>query len=124
MSLTGNTESLMAANTTEISSIIEITNETKYKEAINAKGLVLVDFYATWCGPCKRMVPIFEQAAKDNKGKLQIIKVDVDKLGNLAANYKIQSIPTMLLFKDGKMVWRQTGAIPYEELKAAIDKQK
>ena len=83
---------------------------------------VLVDFWAEWCGPCKMVSPLIEKIASEYKGKLLTVKVNVDKKKHIAARYEITSIPTIMLFKKGKPVMRHSGAVPYEDLKAEIDK--
>lgn len=81
---------------------------------------VLVDFWAEWCGPCRVVSPIIQQLAVEFKGKLLTIKVNVDKKPHLAAQYQIQSIPTIMMFHKGQLVMRLAGAYPYEALKAEI----
>lgn len=82
---------------------------------------VLVDFFAEWCGPCKTMSPILKQV-KDMQGdKVRIIKVDVDKNNALAMQYSIQSVPTLMIFKKGKQVWRQSGVINAGELNKIVE---
>lgn len=82
---------------------------------------VLVDFFAEWCGPCKTMSPILKQV-KDMQGdKVRIIKVDVDKNNALATQYSIQSVPTLMIFKKGKQVWRQSGVINAGELNKIVE---
>ncbi len=82
---------------------------------------VLVDFFAEWCGPCKAMSPILKQV-KDMQGdKVRIIKVDVDKNNALAMQYSIQSVPTLMIFKRGKQVWRQSGVINASELNKIVE---
>jgi len=81
---------------------------------------VLVDFWAAWCGPCRMVSPVIEQIAREFKGQLITIKVNVDKKPHVAAKFEIQSIPTIMLFKKGQPVMRQAGAMPYETLKAQI----
>ena len=83
---------------------------------------VLVDFYADWCGPCKMVSPAIEKVAKDFTGKLMTIKINVDKAQAAAAKYQIQSIPTIMMFKNGKDVMRLTGAQPYEVIKREVQK--
>ena len=83
--------------------------KTNEFEAATAKGVVLVDFYADWCGPCKMIAPILEQLNDEYQGKLDIIKVDVDAEGGLAQKYGIMSIPTLMLFKDGNVVGQVLG---------------
>ena len=82
---------------------------------------VLVDFFAEWCGPCKAMSPILKQV-KDMQGdKVRIIKVDVDKNNALAMQYSIQSVPTLMIFKRGEQVWRQSGVINASELNKIVE---
>ena len=92
-----------------------------FNDIINGNQLVLVDFYATWCQPCKMMHPILEQVKHTVGDKLRIIKIDVDKQPEKAAAYKVQSIPTLLLFKQGNVLWRQTGALSRADLLATLD---
>ncbi len=81
---------------------------------------VLVDFYADWCGPCKMVSPTIERIAKEFSGKLMTVKINVDKKQHVAARYQIQSIPTIMLFRDGESVMRLTGAQPYEVIKKEV----
>jgi len=94
---------------------IEQLNENNFKETIS-KGTHLVDFWATWCGPCKAMAPILEQFDSQNDFDASVKKVDVDENQNIAAKYNISSIPTMILFEDGKEIKRVVGAMPLEAL--------
>ncbi|HBS91467.1 MAG TPA: thioredoxin, partial [Erysipelotrichaceae bacterium] len=87
---------------------MRVVNEKEFADAI-ASGVVLVDFYADWCGPCKMIAPILKDMAKQYEGKLEIIKVDVDVEGGLAQKYGVMSIPTLILFKDGKPVGQTMG---------------
>lgn len=82
-----------------------------FKDIINGDLPVLVDFYATWCGPCKMMAPIIDEIAGEVKGKARILKIDVDKNQAIASNYRIQSVPTLIIFKKGEVVWRNSGAM-------------
>ena len=81
-----------------------------FSNIIKSGQLVLVDFFATWCGPCKTMHPVLEQLKKDLGDEIRIIKVDVDKNEAIAIQLRIQSIPTLMIFKGGEMKWRQSGA--------------
>ena len=92
-----------------------------FSELINSPGMpVLVDFYATWCGPCKTMAPILEQVAAQHGGKVRIIKIDVDRNAAVAQQFRVQSIPTLILFHQGKPVWRQAGVVPAAQIAQAL----
>ena len=92
-----------------------------FNDVISEDRLVLVDFFATWCQPCKMMHPVLEQL-KDTVGdKVRIIKVDVDKYGQTAAQYGIQAVPTLMLFRKGQTLWRQSGMMSRANLLAVID---
>ena len=91
-----------------------------FSDIIKSEQLTLVDFFATWCGPCKMLHPVLEQIKKDLGDKIRIIKVDVDKNEALSMQYRIQSIPTLMIFKGGELKWRQSGALPERELKKVI----
>ncbi len=96
----------------------------RFEELINnAAGPVLVDFYATWCGPCKMMHPILENVKARVGDKARIIKIDVDEQQALAMQYRIQAVPTLMLFKGGKQMWRQSGVVQANELVDLIEKQ-
>ena len=100
--------------------MLELNNED-FNEEIKDK-LVLVDFYATWCGPCRMMHPIIEEVAKEEN--INVIKVDVDKHDELARNYGIMSIPTIILFQNGNLVEKNIGFIPKEQLLTMIKNYK
>lgn len=92
-----------------------------FNDVISGDRLVLVDFFATWCQPCRMMHPILTQV-KDVLGeRIRIIKVDVDRYGETASRYGIQSVPTLMLFRRGDVLWRQSGVVPKAELLATID---
>jgi len=93
---------------------------SKFQDLINSNQPVLVDFYADWCGPCKAMAPQLEVLAEKVKGKAKIIKVNVDKNPAAAAQYQIQGVPTFILFKNGQIKWKQSGAMPVIELEKII----
>jgi thioredoxin 1 len=77
---------------------------------------VLVDFFADWCGPCKMLAPILKQVKEELGDNIKIIKIDVDKNQSIASKYQVRGVPTMLLFKDKKQVWRQSGVLPKDEI--------
>lgn len=93
-----------------------------FHELISSSDVpVIVDFFAEWCGPCKTMSPILKQV-KDMQGdKVRIVKVDVDKNNALAMKYSIQSVPTLMIFKNGKQMWRQSGVINAGELNKIVE---
>ncbi len=92
-----------------------------FSDIICSSTPVLVDFYADWCGPCKMMAPVLEELSGEVKGKAKVIKVDVDKNQAVSLKYQIQSIPTMMLFKEGKILWRHAGTAGKEQLKSVIE---
>lgn len=87
-----------------------------FKEIINSEKPVLVDFFAEWCGPCKMMPPILNQVKAELKDQVKIIKVDVDKNQAAAQAYRVQGVPTLMIFHKGKIVWRQSGVIQAGEI--------
>lgn len=93
-----------------------------FNDIINSDKPVLVDFFATWCGPCKTMGPILEEVATEAGDSARIIKIDVDKNPNVAAQYQIRGVPTLMLFKNGKILWQQSGVVAGHELKQILQK--
>jgi thioredoxin 1 len=91
-----------------------------FKDLINSVQPVLVDFHATWCGPCKQMAPELQRFAQNNTGKLRVIKIDIDKNQNAAQQFNIQGVPTLILFKQGKVLWRQSGAMSSMQIAQAV----
>ncbi len=92
-----------------------------FKEIINQKVPVLVDFKADWCGPCKMMTPILKEVKQQLKEGIKIVKIDVDKNQSVATQYQVRGVPTLILFKDGKQVWRQSGVLQANQLIAIIN---
>lgn len=89
---------------------------SKFNDLINSKTPVLVDFFATWCGPCQMLMPVLKEV-KDNLGeRITILKMDVDKNQELAAQFQVRGVPTMMLFQNGKQLWRQSGVLTKEEI--------
>ena len=87
-----------------------------FQQLIQKDQPVLVDFFATWCGPCQMLAPILKQVKESLGERITIIKIDVDKNQAIAAQYQVRGVPTMLLFQNGKQLWRQSGVVSEEEL--------
>lgn len=102
--------------------VLELTSGNFEQEVISSGKLFLVDFWAEWCGPCRAVAPIIDDLAEAYDGKVAVGKVNVDDEGSLAQKYRIMSIPTIILFKDGQIVERIVGARSSQEFKSIIDK--
>jgi len=100
--------------------IIYADNMSSFKEIINSGQPILVDFYADWCAPCRMVAPILEQVAGDLKGEVRILKVNVDKNRETAMKYGIQSIPTLMLFKNGEVKWKGIGVMQADQIKQIV----
>jgi len=91
-----------------------------FNKLIQSERPVLVDFFATWCGPCKMQLPILKEVAKELKGEVKIIKIDIDKNQQIAHRYKVKSVPTMMLFKNGQIQWRESGVQSKKKIVEAV----
>ena len=96
----------------------------KFEDIIQGNTLVFVDFFATWCGPCKMMHPVLEGLKKQLGERVKIVKIDIDSPVNrqLVNSYQVQAVPTLMLFKEGKMVWRESGAMQATQIRQVIEK--
>ena len=92
----------------------------KFQDTIAGDTPVLVDFFAEWCGPCKMMKPVLEKLKKKMGNKIIILKIDIDKNISLSSEYRIQSVPTLVLWKQGEIIWRQSGALSLNELEQIL----
>lgn len=101
--------------------VIDVTAATWDKEILQADGLVMVDFWAVWCGPCRMIAPSIEELAKEYTGKVKVAKLNTDDNPDIASRYKIMGIPTVMFFKSGAKVDQVTGAVPKAQLKTKID---
>ena len=95
---------------------------SRFQELISSGQPVLVDVHAEWCAPCKAMSPIVQEVARRMTGRARVLKVDVDRNPALAQQYGIRGVPTLLLFKNGEVVWRQSGVVPADELVAVMER--
>ena len=102
--------------------VIHVSETTFDAEVLKSSQPALVDFWAPLCGPCRAIAPVLDELAEEYKGKVRVAKINVDENRKLAGDHGIQSIPTMLLFKDGKVVDKVIGLVPKERLKALVDK--
>ena len=100
---------------------VNLTNQNFEEEVLKNNGLVLVDFFATWCGPCKMIAPILSEIAGEYKGKVKVGKVNVDEQNELAMEYRIESIPTLKLFKDGQLIKTLIGLRSKSEIEEILN---
>jgi thioredoxin 1 len=98
-----------------------VTSATWDQEVLKAPGLVLVDFWAVWCGPCRMVAPIVDELAKDYTGRLKVVKLNTDENSDIAGKYQIRGIPTLMFFKGGQTVDQVVGAVPKAQLKIKVD---
>ncbi|MCL4388266.1 MAG: thioredoxin [Candidatus Marsarchaeota archaeon] len=101
--------------------VVDVNEDKFEEEVLKSKTPVVVDIWATWCGPCRMYSPIIEEASKDYEGKIKFVKIDADANQKIDEKYGIMSIPTTLLIKDGKLKAMQVGAVPKAVLKKWID---
>ena len=92
------------------------------QEVLHGQGIAVVDFWAPWCGPCRAIAPVLDEIAEEYKGKVKVAKINVDENRKLAGNHGVMSIPTMILFKNGKPLDKIIGLVPKERLKELMDK--
>jgi thioredoxin 1 len=104
-----------------MANVPEITDSNFQAEVLQSSAPVLVDFWAPWCGPCRMIAPVVEELATENAGSLKVAKVNVDSSPNTAAGYGVNSIPTLMIFKNGQVVDRFVGVQPKSRLQDAID---
>lgn len=102
------------------SELIKHLNDDNFQQGI-AKGVVLVDFYADWCGPCRMLAPVVEELAQEMSGKMTVAKVDTDQALNTASHFEVTSIPTLILFKNGQPVKRVVGLKDLEALRKMVN---
>lgn len=93
-----------------------------FSDIINKDTPVLIDFFATWCGPCKAMSPILDDLKKQMGDQVSIVKIDVDKNPGVAAKYQVRGVPTLMIFKSGEQLWRQSGVYSAHDLQAILNK--
>lgn len=99
----------------------EVTAATWEQEVLGENGLVLIDFWAVWCGPCRMIAPTVEELAREYAGKVKVLKLNTDENPEIASRYKIMGIPTLMFFKGGQKVDQIVGAVPKPQLKAKLD---
>lgn len=95
--------------------------KSNFSDIIKSSTPVLIDFHADWCGPCKMLAPILKELKDEMGDRLKIVKIDVDKNEALATKYQVRGVPTMILFKDGEQLWRQSGVLPKEEIRKKVE---
>lgn len=101
--------------------MLQIKSENFEDEVLSSPIPVLVDFFATWCGPCRMLSPVLESVSEDYEGKVKFVKLDVDEASDIAKDYTVMSIPTLIIFKNGEESAKSVGAADVEELTAWID---
>lgn len=101
--------------------IMDVTTATWDKEVLQSSDLVMVDFWAVWCGPCRMIAPSVEELAKEYKGKIKVVKLNTDENPDIASRYKIMGIPTIMFFKNGQKLDQVVGAVPKPQLKSKVE---
>jgi len=101
--------------------LVEATTANWENEVLKAQGVVMIDFWAAWCGPCRMISPTVEELAKEYSGKVKVMKLNTDDNSEIASTYKIMGIPTIMFFKDGTKVDQIVGVVPKQQLKAKLD---
>ena len=94
--------------------------KSNFNQIINSSNPVLIDFFAEWCGPCKILAPILKQVKEELGGAIKIVKIDIDKNQPLTSKYQVRGVPTMMLFKNGKQLWRQSGILQKNDIISII----
>jgi thioredoxin 1 len=111
----------MAGNTAG-STVLEVTDGNFEQEVLKSSQVVMIDFWAAWCGPCKALAPVVDEVAASYNGKLKVVKMDVDKNAATPGRYGVRGIPTLLIFKDGVVKEQIVGYVPKETIQKAVDK--
>jgi len=101
--------------------IQEVTSSTWDSDVLKYQGLVMIDFWAAWCGPCRIVAPTVEELAKEYTGKIKVMKLNTDDNPDIASKYNIMGIPTLMFFKDGRKLDQTVGAVPKQQLKEKIE---
>ena len=117
-----NSASLAVTVEKEILMVAVVSSSDFQNKVINQPGLVLIDFFATWCGPCKKIGPVIEEISKEVEGKAKVYKVDIDQSPDIASRYGVMSVPTLVVFENGKVKQQSIGAHPKERILEMLSK--